>query len=554
MKVLYEHIEAASGLVAGVAPVTKYTIGDDMKLANHLCGRWQEGGGEGLSLLDPVSGEPLVSVSSEGLDLAEALAFARREGGRALRAMTYEMRAAALAKVADVLQAKRADYFDISLRNSGATEADAGFDVDGAIFTLKAYARAGKVLGAGRCLREGARVPLAKDGVFQGQHFLVPMSGAAIFINAFNFPAWGLWEKAAPALLAGMPVFVKPATPTAWLAQRMVADVVEAGVLPPGTLSIVCGSARDLLDHVGECDVVSFTGSADTAARIRNHPAVVARAVRINVEADSVNSAILGPDAVPESAEFDLAVKEIVRELSIKAGQKCTAIRRVLAPAPVARALADAVAARLAAMPVGNPRTAGVRIGPLVSKAQQTAALAGLAKLREEAEVVYGGDPDFVPVDADPRQAAFVQPTLLFCEKGLAARYVHDVEVFGPVATVLPYTDAAEAAAMARRGGGSLVASVYSADSAFVGALLPAIADLHGRIMVVDAAVGSNHTGHGNVMPTCLHGGPGRAGGGEELGGLRALAMYHRRHVVQGGPAVLELLSQEAADAALLGA
>ncbi|APR03964.1 3,4-dehydroadipyl-CoA semialdehyde dehydrogenase [Thauera chlorobenzoica] len=525
-----------------------------MKLANHICGQWLEGRGEGLPLHDPVSGEQLVTVSSDGLDLAAALEFSRREGGAALRAMTYAARAAMLGGVAEVLQAKRADYFDISLRNSGATEADAGFDVDGAIFTLKSYARAGKVLGAARCLREGGRVALAKTDVFQGQHFLVPLSGVAIFINAFNFPAWGLWEKAAPALLAGVPVFVKPATPTAWLAQRMVADVVEAGVLPTGAISIVCGSARELLDHVGECDVVSFTGSADTAARIRNHPAVVARSVRVNIEADSVNSAILGPDAVPGSAEFDLAVKEVVRELTVKAGQKCTAIRRVLVPAPVARDLAAAVAARLAGMPVGNPRTAGVRVGPLVSKAQQAAALEGLARLREDAEVVYGADPGFMPVDADPQQAAFVQPTLLFCDKGLAARQVHDVEVFGPVATVLPYGDVAEAVAFARRGGGSLVASVYSADPAFVGALVPAIADLHGRIMVVDASVGANHTGHGNVMPTCLHGGPGRAGGGEELGGLRALAMYHRRHVVQGSAAVLDLLSREAADAALLGA
>ncbi len=525
-----------------------------MKLANHVGGKWVEGAGEGVALLDPVTGERLVTVSSDGVDLGAALAFARNSGGPALRALGYEARAALLGRIAEVLSANRADYFDISLRNSGASEGDAAFDVDGAIFTLKAYARAGKALGGARLLREGGRVALAKTDAFQGQHFLTPLSGVAVFINAFNFPAWGLWEKAAPALLAGVPVLVKPATPTAWLTQRMVADVVAAGILPEGALSIVCGSARDLLDHVGECDVVSFTGSADTAARVRTHPAVVANSVRVNVEADSVNSAILGPDAVPGSAEFDLAVKEIVREMTIKSGQKCTAIRRVLAPAAVARELAAAVAARLAGMKVGNPRSEGVRVGPLVSKSQQAAAFEGLALLRKDCEVVFGGGEDFAPVDADPVVSAFVQPTLLFCDKGLAAQYVHDVEVFGPVATVLPYADLADAVALARRGRGSLVASVYSADAAFLGALVPAIADLHGRVMVVDGAVGNQHTGHGNVMPTCLHGGAGRAGGGEELGGLRALAMYHRRYVVQGGAALLDALAADAADAALLGA
>ena len=525
-----------------------------MKLANYVYGTWVEGGGEGVALKDPVTGEQLVSVSSEGVDTGRALDFARRTGGPALRAQSYEARAAMLDAVAKVLAANRAEYFDIALKNSGSTEADAAFDVDGAIFTLKTYARAGKTLGAARHLKEGGRAQLAKTDAFQGQHFLMPLTGVAVFINAFNFPAWGLWEKAAPALLAGVPVLVKPATPTAWLTQRMVEDVVKAGILPDGALSIVCGSARDLLDHVEECDVVSFTGSADTAARMRTHPNVVARSVRINIEADSINSAILGPDAQPGTPEFELAVKEIVREMTIKAGQKCTAIRRILAPVPVARALADAVAAKLAGCKVGNPRSAAVRVGPLVSKAQQQAALEGLALLREECETVYGGDPGFEPVDADMATGAFVQPTLLFCDKGLDARRVHDVEVFGPAATVLPYGDTADAIALARRGRGSLVASVYSGDVNFLAALVPGIADLHGRVMVVDAAVGAQHTGHGNVMPSCLHGGPGRAGGGEELGGLRALAMYHRRCVIQGGPALLDALSRDAADAALLDA
>lgn len=523
-----------------------------MRLVNYVCGQAVEGQGAGIPLLDPVTGEELVRVSADGLDLAAALDFARTEGGVALRKMSYEERAAILVRIAELLTSNRETYYDISLKNSGSTAVDAAFDVDGAIFTLKTYARLGKSLETAPYLKEGSRISLAKTEVFQGQHFLMPMRGVAVFINAFNFPAWGLWEKAAPALLSGMPIMVKPATPTAWLTQRMVADVVESGILPVGAMNIVCGLARDLLDHVREDDVVSFTGSAETAKTIRAHPAVISHAVRVNVEADSVNSAILGFDAIPGSPEFDLAVKEIVREMTIKAGQKCTAIRRIFVPMEQSRALADAVAARLAEVPVGNPRNKDVRMGPLVSKTQQAAAFVGLGKLRQEAEVVFGGNENFLPIDADPEVSAFVQPTLLLCDKGSSSSHVHDVEVFGPVATILPYTDIDELIGMVRRGHGSLVCSIYSADAGFLADVVPGIIDLHGRVMVIDATVGGQHTGHGNVIPTCLHGGPGRAGGGEELGGLRALALYHRRHVVQAGPALLDALGEGTADASLL--
>ena len=524
-----------------------------MKLGNYISGRWQDGSGAGTPLTDPVTGEVLVTVGSDGIDLAAGLAFARDTGGAALRAMSYGERAARLGQIADLLSSKRDEYFQISLKNSGATEGDAAFDVDGAIYTIKTFARAGKALGDARHLIDGATIPLAKTDVFQGQHYLVPLSGVAVFINAFNFPAWGLWEKAAPALLAGMPVCVKPATPTAWLAQRMVADVVEAGLLPAGALSIVCGGARDLLDHVQACDVVSFTGSAETAARVRTHPAVVKHAVRVNIEADSVNAAILGPDAAPGTPVFDLLVREVVREMTIKSGQKCTAIRRILAPVAVAKQLGEAIAGKLAGYTVGNPRNPAVRVGPLVSTAQRDAALAGLARLQSECAVLFGGDADFTPLDA-AGSTAFVQPTLLFCERGLAAEHVHDTEVFGPVATIVPYANGAEAIALARRGQGSLVASVFSDDAAFAADVTLGIADLHGRVLVVDSAVGSQHTGHGNVVPTCLHGGGGRAGGGEELGGLRGLAFYHRRMVLQGPKPVVDALKADGADAALLTA
>ena len=521
------------------------------KLGNYLSGQWQTGNDDGVSLFDPVTGEELKIASSAGLDIGAALNFAREEGGKNLLSMGYSARAEMISKIADVLNANKEKYYAISQRNLGATIGDNAFDIDGGIFTLKSYARSGKNLGNGIFLKEGAVIPLTKENKFEGQHYLMPMRGVAVFINAFNFPSWGLWEKAGPALLSGMPVFVKPATPTAWLTQEMVADVIAAGVVPAGALSIVCGGARDLLDHVNENDVVSFTGSADTARTIKSHPAVIANAVRVNIEADSVNSAILGPDAAPGTSEFDFAVKEIVREMTVKAGQKCTAIRRILVSQEHADALGQALVAKLSGTKIGNPRNETVRMGPLVSKSQQLSALEGIAKLKTECQVLIGDD-ELNLIDADANTACFIAPTLLRCNLGIKAKVANDVEVFGPVATIMPYNNTEDAIAIARRGRGSLVASVFSGDENFCQKLIPAIADLHGRIMVVDAKVEGQQTGHGNVMPNCLHGGPGKAGGGEELGGLRALTLYHRRMVVQAGPHRTSALSSLANDAAPL--
>lgn len=532
-----------------------------MKIPNYINGEWKQGEGDGQQLVDPVTGEALVSVSSEGIDFAEALGFSRKYGTGGLQTLTYKQRADLLAKIADVLTKNRDEYFDICLRNMGATKGDAGFDVDGAIYTLKQYAKWGQALD-GKLIKDGAVVPLSKTGAFQAQHFLQPLEGVAVFINAFNFPAWGLWEKAAPALLSGVAVLVKPATPTAWLTQVMVEDVIEAGILPSGALSIVCGSARDLLDHLGADDVVAFTGSASTAHKVRGNGSVIANAVRVNIEADSLNAAILGSDA-PGTQPFDLLVKEVVREMTQKAGQKCTAIRRILAPKDNARAVADAIAAALAKVSVGNPRNPEVKCGPVVNKAQQKSVLEGIAELTREASVVFGDDKSFRPVEADAQKSCFVQPTLLFCEDAAKANAVNEVEVFGPVATVIPYAiplhdnqneflssalSPSAAIGLARRGGGSLVASIFSDDADFKRRVSLGIASTHGRIMVVDSGVNNQHTGHGNVMPNCLHGGPGRAGGGEELAGLRALELYHRRFVVQGPPDLLNKLSERAVE------
>ena len=339
-------------------------------LANHVAGRWQHGTGPGTELRDPVLGTALVRVDATGLNLPEAFAFAREQGGTALRAATYRERAAMLGAVAKVLQAHRDSYYDIATANSGTVKTDSAVDIDGGIFTLGQYAKWGDALGDVRVLRDGDAVRLGKEPVFQSQHLQVPRPGVALCINAFNFPAWGLWEKAAPALLSGMPVIVKPGTSTAWLTQRMVQDVVNAGVLPAGALSIIAGSSAGLMDALQPFDVVSFTGSAETAGVVRAHPAVAQRSVRANIEADSLNAALLMPDAAPGSSAFDLLVREVVREMTVKSGQKCTAIRRILVPAASYAAVAEAVSAQLARVVVGNPRNPEVRMGSLVSRAQ----------------------------------------------------------------------------------------------------------------------------------------------------------------------------------------
>lgn len=510
-------------------------------LPNHLGGRWQTGTGAGTVLVDPVLGTELVRVDATGLDLAGGFAFARDQGGAALRALSYRERAGLLAAIGKVLQSNRAAYDEIATANSGTVRNDSAIDIDGGIFTLGHYAKLGEGLGDRRLLLDGDPSRLGKDPLFQSQHLQVPTRGVALFINAFNFPSWGLWEKAAPALLSGVPVIVKPATATAWLTQRMVQDVVDAGVLPAGALSVVCGSAAGLLDQLQPFDVLSFTGSAETAALIRSHPAVASRSVRVNIEADSLNSALLLPGEGAASAAFELLAKEVAREMTVKSGQKCTAIRRVLVPEALYDAAAQAIGARLAKTTVGNPRHDAVRMGALVSRAQLLAVREGLAHLRAQAEVLHDGAAQAL-IEADPAVACCLGPTLLGTRDADGADRVHDTEVFGPVATLLPYRDLPHALALIRRGQGSLVASVYGSEAAALAATAVDLAASHGRVHVISPEVAALHTGHGNVMPQSLHGGPGRAGGGEELGGARALNFYHRRAAVQASTPVLAAL------------
>ena len=503
-----------------------------IRLQSYLAGHWQDGSGTGTPLTNPMTGEMLATASGDGLDMAKALNYARTQGGPALRALTFAGRAGLINAVAAVLTENRERYNAIALANSGNSPKDAMLDVDGGIGTLKYYASLGRKLGEVHTLTEAGSDQLSKDETFRAIHLWTTNSGVAVHINAFNFPSWGLWEKAAVSLLAGVPFLAKPATATALLAYEMVKDVIAAGVLPEGALSLLCGGGRDLMEHVRPGDVVAFTGSADTALMLRSHPNVLASNIRFAVEADSLNLCALGPDAGPDSAEFAAFIREVGRELTTKAGQKCTAIRRILVPRAQVEAVVTALTAALAE----------VKMGPLVNESQLAAAQDGLAKLTTEARVVIGGG----------AASGLVLPaTILLCDQPEAAKLIHEVEVFGPVATLMPYDSAGQAIALARRGGGSLAASVFSGDAAFTAEFVPAIATAHGRVLVVDAAVAASQTGHGVVMPQCVHGGPGRAGGGEELGGLRGLRFYMQRTAIQGNKATLEALVAKSAVVAL---
>jgi 3,4-dehydroadipyl-CoA semialdehyde dehydrogenase len=513
----------------------------ERKLESYLQGEWAAGSGDGDALINPSNGATVATASSKGLDLGAALEFSRTKGGAALRAMTFAERGALLGAIADVLAARRDDWNEIARINSGNTKSDAAIDVDGGIGTIKYFAKLATTLGDGRILSDGPAARLARDPTFVGLHLGLPLRGVAIQINAYNFPSWGLWGKAAVAILAGMPVLAKPATATAWLAEEMVRAVVDAKILPEGVLSLLCGSAGDLLDHVRFGDVIAFTGSAETGFKIRNGAQVQAHGVRVNIEADSLNSAVLAPDGAPGTPAFDLFCAEVVKEMVAKAGQKCTAIRRVFVPAAFADAASDAIGAGLSAVRVGDPALEGVSMGPLVHSGQKNtveqglAALtaAGLSRVDTGASVLEGSDVN----------GAFVAPVLLRAQTGKVPDCVHDTEVFGPVATLIPYASVDELFGLVRRGGGSLVSSVFANDHDFLAQAAEALGESHGRLLLVDPSVGGSHAGHGIVLPLSQHGGPGRAGNGSELGALRGLWFYTQRSAIQASSATFDRLS-----------
>ena len=510
-----------------------------MKLQSYVCGAWRSGQDDGVAMRDATTGEVIAQTSSAGIDFAAVLAHAREAGGPALRALTFHERAALLKALAKHLTQLKEEFYALSYR-TGATKSDSIIDIDGGIGTVFAFAGKGsRELPNARVYIDGDVEGLSKTGTFVGQHLYVAREGAAVHINAFNFPVWGMLEKLAPTLLAGVPAIVKPATATAYLTELVVRRIVESKILPEGALQLVCGSLGDLFDHLNCQDTVSFTGSARTAARLRGHPVIIQCAVRFVAETDSLNSSILALDAAPGTPEFDLFVNEVVREMTVKAGQKCTAIRKALVPAAVAGDVVAALQSALQGIVMGDPRADGVRMGPLVSQEQRIDVLGRVAELLGETDLVAGNADRFDVLGADANRGAFVPPLLLLSRDPKSARAIHDVEAFGPVATVVPYRDTADAIALARRGGGSLVASVFCADDSLAGQIVLGLAPYHGRILVVNRACAKESTGHGSPLAPLIHGGPGRAGGGEEMGGIRGVLHYMQRTAVQGSPDVI---------------
>ena len=520
------------------------------QLESYVLGGWRRGAGEGKPLLNAATGETHATITSDGLDFAGALGWGREVGGAALRRHTIHERALMLKAVGTALMDMKDDFHAESLA-TGATPKDAWPDIEGGIGTLLTFAsRARRELPNVRVLTEGAVEPLSKDGSFAAQHVLTPLRGVAIHINAFNFPVWGMLEKIAPALIAGMPCLVKPASQTAYLTELVVRRIIDLGILPDGALQLVCGGVGDLLDHVTGQDVVTFTGSAHTGRKLRTHKAIVENSVRFTMEADSLNAAILGPDAGPGTPEFDLFVREVHREMTSKAGQKCTAIRRVLVPAAHERAVIAALSERLGQTAIGLPGDERSRMGALASVGDRDGVRDMIARIAAEAEIVFGDPAQVSLVSGEAGRGAFMAPVLMRCENALDATAPHDVEAFGPVATVMAYDGIEEAAELARRGKGSLVSSVFTNDGDVAAELVGAIASFHGRVMIGNRDSAKSSTGHGAPLAPLVHGGPGRAGGGEEMGGMRGVKHFMQRTAVQGAPRLLSAATGQWTDGA----
>lgn len=511
-------------------------------LRSYVNGDWHAPSDNGVPLHDAVTGEEVARVSSAGIDMAAVLAHGRSRGGPALAELTFHQRAALLKSLASNLREHREELYALSAR-TGATLGDSKFDIDGGIGVLFGYSSKGRrELPNSTVYVDGAVEPLSKGGTFVGQHICTPLRGVAVQINAFNFPVWGPLEKFAPAFLAGVPSLIKPASQTAYLTHRLVELMVDSGLLPDGSLQLVCGSVGDLFEHLTDQDLVSFTGSASTGQRLRAHPVVAANSVRFNVEADSLNCSILGPDAAPGTDEFDLFVKQLVTEMTVKAGQKCTAIRRALVPANLIDEVVAAAKDRLAKVVVGNPASPEVRMGALASLEQREEVRRSLKALLEAGTLVHG-DPGRVEVlDADAERGAFLPPLLVRCDDPDQPQ-PHEVEAFGPVSTVMPYETAAQAVALARRGKGSLAGSVVTADAEFAREVVLGAASRHGRMLVLNRDNAGENTGHGSPLPALVHGGPGRAGGGEEMGGVRGVLHHMQRTAVQADPATLTAIT-----------
>ena len=515
------------------------------RLKSYAEGEWIEGTGKATDLIHAVTGEKIGEATSEGLDFKGMLDYARDVGNPNMRKLTFHDRARILKEMAKYLLERKEEFYLMS-EATGATKTDSWVDIEGGIGTFFAYSSRGRREFPNETFYvDGGVEPLSKDNTFVGRHICVPLEGTAVHINAFNFPCWGMLEKLAPTFLAGMPAIVKPATITSYLTESMVRAMIESNILPEGALQLIIGSTGDLLDHVTGQDVVTFTGGATTGRKLKAGKAIVENSVRFNQEADSLNFSMLGPESSPGSEEFDLFIKEVVREMTTKAGQKCTAIRRTIVHESMTDDVIKALNKRLSTVKIGDPRIEGIRMGPLVGKSQVDDVRHNLECIRNETELVFGGDFENFDVAGDKQKGAFFPTTLFYAGKPFDTDAPHTIEAFGPVNTVMPYKSMDEAVELAKLGRGSLVGSLFTSDTDVAREIVLGTASHHGRIMVIDRTSAKSSTGHGSPLPGLVHGGPGRAGGGEELGGARSALHYMQRTAVQGSPTTITKVSNQ---------
>jgi oxepin-CoA hydrolase / 3-oxo-5,6-dehydrosuberyl-CoA semialdehyde dehydrogenase len=509
---------------------------------NYVTGKWIAGDGEGQALYNAVDGELIGYASTKGLDFKGILDYARKTGNPALRKMTFHERGRMLRALALHLRNHLDHFYSISYK-TGATKADSWVDIEGGIGNLFSYASLRRKFANEPFATDGDPVALGKAGSFMGHHILVPKEGVAIHINAFNFPVWGMLEKIAVNLLAGVPAVVKPATVTSYLTEAVVKEIIASRILPEGSLQLICGSAGDILDHVHSQDIVTFTGSASTGLKLKSHPRILAENVPFNMEADSLNCIVLGHDVTPEMPEWDLFIKEVRREMTTKAGQKCTAIRRIFVPENKMEDIWRALGKSLSQTTIGNPLNEKVRMGSLAGQSQREEVMAQVQKLLASSQIIYGSLESVEVIDADAKKGAFMSPLLLKNEKPFQSEAVHTVEAFGPVSTIMPYKNMDEAIQLARLGRGSLVCSMVTADNSLARDFVLGAATHHGRILVLNNECAKESTGHGSPMPNLVHGGPGRAGGGEEMGGVRGVRHYMQRVAIQGSPTTITAIT-----------
>lgn len=509
-----------------------------MKLDHYILGKWTPHTGEGLPQYNAITGEVVATCSSEGIDFEKVMNYGRKVGGPSLRKMTFPERGRMLKALALYLSELKDKYYQLSYK-TGATKADSWIDIDGGIGTLFAYASLRRRFQDSPFYVDGETAKLSREGTFVGQHIMVPKQGIAIHINAFNFPIWGMLEKIAVNLLAGVPAVVKPSELTSFLTEAMVRDIVASGILPEGALQLVNGRGEGILEFVTSQDVVTFTGSAETGKKLKSLPQIIENAVPFNMEADSLNAAVLGEDVAPGSPEFDLFIKEIRREMTAKTGQKCTAIRRVIVPEKLVEDVQIALGKSLMQTTIGDPQAEGVRMGALVSKPQQQKVRQQVEKLLESSRLVYGDFDNFEVIGADKQKGAFLSPLVLLNEKPFERHGSHVIEAFGPVSTIMPYQSMEEAIELANMGKGSLVSTICTYDPKVATEYVLNAAAFHGRILILNRDSAKESTGHGSPMPLLMHGGPGRAGGGEEMGGMRGVKHYLQTTAVQGNPTML---------------